>query len=317
MTEKLNIKAVSRLVGLSEHTIRAWEKRYGAITPERASTGRRTYSMAETERLQTLYRLVCRGHSISSIASLPMPNLKQLLEPRKTEAKAEESPPPASVTDLQATHEAILGSLRRFDFDALSPQIAKAALRFDIHSFIHGVALPLMREVGRQVDTGSMLIAQEHALSVMLRDQLGQMLKTLNTDNHRGKKIAVATPGGDIHEFGILLSGIVAAALGWSVQYLGPNLPSEELARACAALECDVALLGTAPVPPEELKQPWKDYLRDLDDKLPKRAALWIGGAAALDGPLPRLKLRRGTEWIDSIEKLERLLQEHAEAKRS
>lgn len=304
----MNIQAVARLAGLNEHTIRAWEKRYRAITPERADSGRRTYSLAETQRLQLLASLVRRGHSISTIASLSTDELQHLLETLRPE------PPHAPRELLRAsqgidpTTQAIITSLHRFDLDAMVPQLAKAALRFDIRSFVYGVALPLMREVGLQVDGGKLLIAQEHALSIMLRDQLGQMLKLLNSDNQEGRRIALATPGGDIHEFGIMLSGILAAENGWSVQYLGPNLPPEELAQASRKLAVEVVLLGTTPVPTEELKMPWNEYLKTLDEQLPSNVSLWIGGGAAIGGPIPRLKIRRGTRWIASLETLESLL---------
>ncbi|NDD91521.1 MerR family transcriptional regulator [bacterium] len=310
MDERLNIKAVSRLVGLNEHTIRAWEKRYRAIEPQRTGTGRRTYSMEEVERLQMLNTLVRRGHAISSVAGLPLEKIQQLLDSKKQELESAARSADTLDQDLQEATKLIIALLHKFDFEAMVPQITKAALRFDIRSFVYGVALPLMREVGLQVDTGKLLIAQEHAFSVMLRDRLSQILNTLNTDNHTGKRIALSTPAGDIHEFGIMLSGILAAASGWSVQYLGPNLPPEDLAKACAGLNCEVALVGTTPVPPEELKQSWREYLRDLDEKLPQKTVLWVGGAAAVDGPLPRLKLRRNTHWISSITQLETALSE-------
>jgi DNA-binding transcriptional MerR regulator len=308
MAEKMNIQAVARLAGLNEHTIRAWEKRYRAITPERGDSGRRTYSLAETQRLQLLASLVRRGHSIGTIASLSNAELQHLLESLRPEPAASPREPLRAAPGIVPTTQAIIASLHRFDLDAMVPQLAKAALRFDIRSFVYGVALPLMREVGLQVDSGKLLIAQEHALSIMLRDQLGQMLKLLNSDNQDGRRIALATPGGDIHEFGIILSGILAAENGWSVQYLGPNLPPEELAQAGRKLAVEVVLLGTAPVPTEELKMPWNEYLRTLDEQLPGEVALWIGGAAAVGGPIPRLKLRRGTQWIASLESLESLL---------
>jgi DNA-binding transcriptional MerR regulator len=308
MPEKMNIQAVARLTGLNEHTIRAWEKRYQAITPERADSGRRTYSLVETQRLQLLASLVRRGHSIGTIASLSNEELRNLLQSLQPESPQQSQQKLRAPGGIDPATQAIITSLHRFELDAMVPQLAKAALRLDIRSFVYGVALPLMREVGLQVDSGKLLIAQEHALSIMLRDQLGQMLKLLNSDNQEGRRIALATPGGDIHEFGIILSGILAAENGWSVQYLGPNLPPEELAQACRKLAVEVALLGTTPIPTEELKMPWSDYLRTLDAQLPSTVSLWIGGGAAIGGPIPRLKLRRGTEWIASLETLESLL---------
>ncbi|MEN9722038.1 MAG: hypothetical protein RJB38_24 [Pseudomonadota bacterium] len=305
----MNIKAAAQQTGLTPHTIRAWEKRYQVLTPDRSLSGRRTYSLKDIEHLQRLATLVRRGHSISSIASLSPKKLQQLLSARRTEHPPRTQLPEAT-SEIQRATQGILHLLDRFDLGAMAPQIAKAALRFDVRSFVYGVALPLMRDVGIRVDQGKLLIAQEHALSIMLRDQLGQMLKLLNTNNDAGPRIALATPGGDIHEFGIILSAILAAENGWSVQYLGPNLPPEQLAQASKKLETQIVLLGTTFVPPEELALPWREYLKTLDAALPQHVRLWIGGAAASDGPLPHLRLRRGTQWIASLEALEALLKQ-------
>ena len=65
-----SIKVVARRTGLSPHVIRAWERRYGAVEPERSATGRRLYSDTEIERLQALERATRAGHSIGQIAQL-------------------------------------------------------------------------------------------------------------------------------------------------------------------------------------------------------------------------------------------------------
>ena len=41
------IRYVSRQTGLTPHVIRAWENRYGAVTPKRTDTNRRVYSNAD------------------------------------------------------------------------------------------------------------------------------------------------------------------------------------------------------------------------------------------------------------------------------
>jgi len=74
------IGTVARLTGLTDHTIRVWERRYGAVDPERSSAGRRRYSPANVERLGLLKRLVDLGESIGTIADLPDDLLKERLE---------------------------------------------------------------------------------------------------------------------------------------------------------------------------------------------------------------------------------------------
>ena len=62
------IGAVARLTGLSDHTIRVWERRYRAVVAERSANGRRVYSAADVEKLGLLKSLTDQGVSISGIA---------------------------------------------------------------------------------------------------------------------------------------------------------------------------------------------------------------------------------------------------------
>src|SRR5581483_1087908 len=73
-----SIKSVARRTGLSAHVIRIWEKRYGAVKPERTGTNRRLYSEEQVERLSLLRELTQAGHSIGAIATLPGHVLKKI-----------------------------------------------------------------------------------------------------------------------------------------------------------------------------------------------------------------------------------------------
>lgn len=64
--------------GVSAHTIRKWEDRYGAVSPHRSEGGTRRYSLSQVKRLALLKDLVGAGHGIGSIASLATEKLIQL-----------------------------------------------------------------------------------------------------------------------------------------------------------------------------------------------------------------------------------------------
>ena len=71
------IGAVAKLTGLTDHTIRVWERRYGAIVAERAANGRRMYSPADVEKLGLLKRLTDEGLSIGQIAGDSIDELRK------------------------------------------------------------------------------------------------------------------------------------------------------------------------------------------------------------------------------------------------
>ena len=71
MAEMHPIKVVSRRTGLTPHVIRAWEKRYHAVTPKRTRTNRRVYTDEDVERLLLLRRATLAGRSIGVSQAAP------------------------------------------------------------------------------------------------------------------------------------------------------------------------------------------------------------------------------------------------------
>lgn len=72
-----NIGAVAKMTGLTDHTIRVWERRYEAIVAERSANGRRRYTAADVEKLSLLKRLTDNGLAISEIAGLGVDELRR------------------------------------------------------------------------------------------------------------------------------------------------------------------------------------------------------------------------------------------------
>ena len=77
--QKFSMKFVSNQTGLSSDVIRAWEKRYAAIQPERTETNRRLYSAVDIARLEKLALLTNAGHSIGRIAGFTDSQLQSLV----------------------------------------------------------------------------------------------------------------------------------------------------------------------------------------------------------------------------------------------
>src|SRR6185295_16938323 len=79
MPASFSIQTAAERTGLTPHVIRAWERRYRAIEPQRSAGKQRLYSEEEIERLAMLSRAVRSGHSIGKIATIPMTELRALI----------------------------------------------------------------------------------------------------------------------------------------------------------------------------------------------------------------------------------------------
>lgn len=75
---RLKIGAVANSVGVSVHTIRKWEERYGAVNPARTPGGGRTFTVEDLDRLVLIKRLADAGHSLRELAQLSLDQLTQL-----------------------------------------------------------------------------------------------------------------------------------------------------------------------------------------------------------------------------------------------
>ena len=78
-TPYFEVGAVSKITKLSPNTLRTWERRKFIEASSRSSTGRRRYSQEQVEILVLLKKLTSMGDSISSIAHLPLAELRSRL----------------------------------------------------------------------------------------------------------------------------------------------------------------------------------------------------------------------------------------------
>jgi DNA-binding transcriptional MerR regulator/methylmalonyl-CoA mutase cobalamin-binding subunit len=272
------IRAVSKLTGLSLDTLRAWERRYRAVQPQRGERGR-VYAEGDVRRLVVLRELVAQGYAIGQVARLNDRQLRSLTE-RQLESGRVSALPSKGRGDARPRFEQIqivLGSVLRFDYAAADRELGRLATVLSARDVIHRVALPLMRTVGEQWHKGKMSIAQEHLASALVRNLLGGLIRLYSPEQPQ-VRLMFTTPAGEEHEFGILAAAMLAAGGGLGVIYLGPNLPANEIVVAARRAEPDVLVLGIAgsDAMPKLLAE-----VREVANKLPTRVELWLGGQEA------------------------------------
>lgn len=73
-----SIQAAARISGISDACIRAWEKRYKSIVPERNKSNHRLYSDQDIERLTLFNKLTSNGIRISQLSQLDTKELKEI-----------------------------------------------------------------------------------------------------------------------------------------------------------------------------------------------------------------------------------------------
>src|SRR5512138_3294882 len=85
----LRIGELGRRVGVSAHLLRAWERRYGLLQPQRAAGGYRLYSAADEARVRRMLAHLAAGLSAAEAARAALEE-EPTAGPRLLEPGAEE-----------------------------------------------------------------------------------------------------------------------------------------------------------------------------------------------------------------------------------
>lgn len=272
-----SIKAVSHATGLSIETLRAWERRYRIVEPQRDGNGRRAYRPEDVIRLRKLREATERGHPISRLARLGSADIERLL--------GQAAPRQGGSAPLQSIAAQVLEAARDYrpaDCDRL---LATALALLPLSQVVHEVLTPLMREIGERWHRGELNIAQERMVSMALRKQLSSVLDTYGRIA-TGPLLVFATPSGERHELGILMGALLASARNARCHYLGPDLPVADLATFATRVRARAVVLSVL------MQDSSVPQLAELAQFLPESIELWAGGGAVEQAPREALPAR-------------------------
>jgi MerR family transcriptional regulator, light-induced transcriptional regulator len=269
------IKLVARQTGLSVHTIRMWEKRYGAVRPVRASNNRRLYSEEDIERLRLLRQATVAGHSIGQIAQSSVEDLKRLLRDDLTTRNT--SPVANGRYERGIAEDLIAAAVRateRLDLADLRDLLDRGAVELGQPAMLHKFVAPFAMEVGERWRRGELNVAHEHFATSTITVFLASFARPYPPGSS-AHHFVVATPTGQLHELGAIIAVAAAQSHGWRATYLGSSLPIEELVGAARQLKARAIGLSMV-FPPDD--QVLKRDLLKLPKLLPPDCAVIAGG---------------------------------------
>ncbi len=266
------IRAVSKLTGIAIDTLRAWERRYGAVTPIRDERGR-MYTDADVARLRLLGGAVESGHSIGRLAGLSNDELRDLCG-TTADTVAESTAVPGRMR-LDTT--ALITALREYDAVGLDQELSRLAATLRPLDLLQGVLMPVLTLVGDDWHQGRTRIAHEHLMSSTMRNLLGAFLR-LYARRDAPVRLLFATPSGERHEIATLGAAMLAASAGLGVSYLGADLPAREIVDSLEPAGAQVLVLGLTTAGADKARdRELKTIVRDLPDGV----ELWAGGRGA------------------------------------
>ena len=231
-----NIQMASNKSGLSTHVIRSWEKRYKAVVPKRTKTNRRLFTDKDIEKLRLLKKVVSLGHSISNVANLQIDSLQNLLNSGDlTSENTNNNLAKDNKDDLRLKSQTYikncLESITNLNSKQLEKLLKNASIDFGTFYVLENIVSPILKMIGNQWKSGDIRVSHEHLATEVIKNYLKNIIFLSNISSN-SPKIVVTTPKGQIHDVGATLVAATCSLEGWEVVYLGPNLPSEEIAGA-------------------------------------------------------------------------------------
>ncbi|WIO74829.1 MerR family transcriptional regulator [Porticoccaceae bacterium LTM1] len=254
------IRQVSEQTGVNSVTLRAWERRYGLVKPQRTPKGHRLYSQEDIESIKRIVELLEQGSSLSAI---------------RTTLTSD-----ASGDFTSNVWEGYLDQMQRaisqFDEGRLDAQYSEAMSLYPVAVVMNQVLLPLLKQLGDRWKRGEGSVAEEHFFGVYVRNKLGARLHH-SSNPPRGPKLISACLPNEYHDFGLLMFALIGREHGLRQIILGTSTPLEELPDVVSRCNADgIVLSATAHPEASVLKQ-----LATLAESV--GVPVFLGGAGSLN----------------------------------
>lgn len=262
---RLRIGELSRRTGVRADTLRAWERRYGLLRPERSDGGFRLYGPEDEQRVIHMKTLIDSGVSAAEAARLAL----------EASAPGVATPIPAGgagVWALEAQAERLRLALERFDEGEANMLLDEALAGLTVETVADHIVLPAMRAIGNRWESGEVSVAQEHFATGVVRARMLSVARNWGAGS--GPRALLACPPGEAHDLGLVVFGVVLRARGWRITYLGPDTPIETIAETAKQLRPDAIVIAALD------REPFERAAGQLS-KLASESRLLIGGAGA------------------------------------
>lgn len=229
----MRISELSRRVGVSCETLRAWERRYGVLRPRRTDGNTRLYSALDEARVHLMRRYIAARVPVAQAAEMAMS--AQL---RLSPGSAEEVPAP----EREGAMRDIASALAVFDETSADRTLQQLLGAYSVTAVLRAVILPYLRNIGEGWEQNRISVAQKHFASQFLQTRLHALSR--GWDRGLGPRALLAAAPGDHHTLGITCFGLALHRLGWRVICLGPATPIEMIREVAQAT--DAGLIGVS-----------------------------------------------------------------------
>lgn len=279
------IKQAAARAGVSVPLLRAWERRYGVVSPQRTAAGYRLYDDEAIARLTAMRGLLDDGWTASNAAAevlrMDVVAIRSLTE-RAGGATGVGTDGPINDDLIRR----FVAAAKTLDSASMERILDEAFTRSTFETAADATLMPMLVAVGDAWASGAIDIASEHgAANAMLR-RLSTAFESTGRALRDEQPVLVGLPPGSRHELGALAFAVAARRAALPVVYLGADLPAFDWVAAAQKTRARAAVIGVVTRPDAGAVQPVVAALRAARPDL----VIALGGKAAggvqMDGVL-------------------------------
>jgi DNA-binding transcriptional MerR regulator/methylmalonyl-CoA mutase cobalamin-binding subunit len=229
------IKEAAARTGLTVPVLRAWERRYGVVTPTRTAGGYRVYDDAAVGRLRSMRRLIVDGWSPSAAAAAII---------------AGTDPPPSNATGSMVEEagrqlvEHLVDAAAALDSPRIEAILDEMFAGGTYERVMDDHVIPSLRALGDGWAAGRVPVAGEHVASNAVLRRLAASFQASGSGRNHGRPVLVGMPPGARHELGGLIFATALRRAGLPVVYLGADLPMDEWIAAAERTDAQAVVIG-------------------------------------------------------------------------
>jgi DNA-binding transcriptional MerR regulator len=213
-----SIKDLEKISGIKAHTIRIWERRYKIVEPSRSETNIRKYNDLDLKRILNVSILNQNGFKISKIAKLDNKELKERVLDLCLDT-----------CNVNVQIESLVVAMLELNEAKFNNVLTHSIIKRGFENTVEEILFPFLDRIGVLWQAGSILPAQEHFISNLIRQKLIVAIDNEMGTIKSGKQITFFLAEDELHEIGLLFYSLLARKEGYNVIYLGMSLPFSDL----------------------------------------------------------------------------------------
>jgi MerR family transcriptional regulator, light-induced transcriptional regulator len=303
---KVTIKVVSERTGVRPVTLRAWERRYDLLEPNRLDNNYRLYSERDIQVIRWITHRLDEGLSISNAVREYKDLRKQGIWPEALPSILPPTPSEKPGHPPEYYAEKLYDALTAHD-DAQAKKITDTVQSmFDLKTIFFEIFAPCLWKIGDAWYRGEIRIATEHFASAYIRGILMNLLQAFPVYSQAPTLLIGCAPE-EFHEIAPLMLSVLLRREGYQVEFLGADLPVDDLVLYAGDVSPEMIILSSGF---EHTALPLFKMQSKLDE-LPGKPIFGYGGRYFNENPQEREKMKGvflGSSLDEAIQKVHELL---------